>query len=101
MDFDSPDVEKEFPGLYASEEPGSKGKKDEGKYKNESLLTMVYRFLNFMFLKILIIANEGEHEKVSKKDLLIGRRKEKKDKKCYAALGDEDDDEPIGEASSR
>ena len=31
MDFDSPDVEKEFPGLYAE---GSKGKKDEAECKN-------------------------------------------------------------------
>lgn len=28
MDFDSPDVEKDFPGLYASESGGSR-KKDE------------------------------------------------------------------------
>lgn len=31
MDFDSPDVEKDFPGLYASEDSNGKGKKDDGK----------------------------------------------------------------------
>lgn len=52
--------------------------------------------------EIFYLANETEHEKVSKKELLIGRRKEKKDKKCYAALGDDDEEEPLaGEASSR
>ncbi|CAD6991672.1 unnamed protein product [Ceratitis capitata] len=47
MDFDSPDVEKDFPD------------------------------------------SEGDHDKMSKKDLLIGRRKDKKDKgkdRGYAAL---------------
>lgn len=29
MNFDSPDVEKEFPGLY--EDATTKGKKDDGK----------------------------------------------------------------------
>ncbi|KAM7362809.1 ral interacting protein isoform 2-T2 [Cochliomyia hominivorax] len=68
MELDSPDVEKEFPGLYASEgvEGGkSKKNKDESDY------------------------SEGDHDKVSKKDLLIGRRKDKKDKskdRGYAAL---------------
>ncbi|XP_065361286.1 ralA-binding protein 1 isoform X2 [Calliphora vicina] len=68
MELDSPDVEKEFPGLYASEgvEVGkSKKNKDESDY------------------------SEGDHDKVSKKDLLIGRRKDKKDKskdRGYAAL---------------
>lgn len=28
MDFDSPDVEKDFPGLYASEAGGSRKKED-------------------------------------------------------------------------
>ena len=28
MDFDSPDVEKDFPGLYASESSGSRKKDD-------------------------------------------------------------------------
>lgn len=34
------------------------------------------------------LVSEGDHEKVSKKELLIGRRKDKKDKKDrgYAAL---------------
>lgn len=29
MDFDSPDVEKDFPGLYASESGSSRKKDDE------------------------------------------------------------------------
>lgn len=61
MDFESPDVEKDFPGLYASE---------TGRKSNES-----------------DFSDGGDHEKPSKKDLL-GRRKEKKEKKDrgYAAL---------------
>ncbi|XP_052744388.1 ralA-binding protein 1 [Bicyclus anynana] len=62
MDFESPDVEKDFPGLYASE---------SGRKSNES-----------------DFSDGGEHEKPSKKDLL-GRRKDKKESKKdrgYAAL---------------
>ncbi|KAM3956472.1 ral interacting protein [Aphomia sociella] len=61
MDFESPDVEKDFPGLYASE---------TGRKSNES-----------------DFSDGGDHEKPSKKDLL-GRRKDKKEKKDrgYAAL---------------
>ncbi|XP_055374979.1 ralA-binding protein 1 [Condylostylus longicornis] len=63
MDFDSPDVEKDFPGLYASES-GANKKKEESDF------------------------SEGDHEKLSKKELLIGRRKDKKEKKDlrYATL---------------
>ncbi|XP_017074721.2 ralA-binding protein 1 [Drosophila eugracilis] len=64
MDFDSPE-EKEFPGLYASEASDAKSKKS----KEES-----------------DFSEEHEH---SKKDLLIGRRKDKKEKgkdRGYAAL---------------
>ncbi|XP_071866554.1 ral interacting protein isoform X1 [Bombus fervidus] len=62
MDFESPDVEKEFPGLYASE---------SAKKSNES-----------------DFSDEGGHEKHSKKELLSGKRKEKKDRKDrgYATL---------------
>ncbi|XP_051156409.1 ralA-binding protein 1 isoform X1 [Leptopilina boulardi] len=62
MDFESPDVEKEFPGLYASE---------SARKSNES-----------------DFSDEGGHEKHSKKDLLGGKRKDKKDKKDrgYATL---------------
>ncbi|XP_015187450.1 PREDICTED: ralA-binding protein 1 [Polistes dominula] len=62
MDFESPDVEKEFPGLYASE---------SAKKSNES-----------------DFSDEGGHEKHSKKELLGGKRKEKKDRKDrgYATL---------------
>ncbi|CAH2095250.1 unnamed protein product [Euphydryas editha] len=62
MDFESPDVEKDFPGLYASE---------TGRKSNES-----------------DFSDGGDHEKPSKKDLL-GRRKDKKESKKdrgYAAL---------------
>ncbi|CAF4916134.1 unnamed protein product [Pieris macdunnoughi] len=65
MDFESPDVEKDFPGLYASE---------AGRKSNESDLS-----------------DGGDHEKPSKKDLL-GRRKDKKESKKdrgYAALAGE------------
>lgn len=64
MDFDSPE-EKEFPGLYASEAADSRSKKS----KEES--------------------DFSEDHDLSKKDLLIGRRKDKKDKgkdRGYAAL---------------
>ncbi|XP_023296596.2 ralA-binding protein 1 isoform X1 [Lucilia cuprina] len=82
MELDSPDVEKEFPGLYASEgvEGGkSKKSKDESDY------------------------SEGDHDKVSKKDLLIGRRKDKKDKskdRGYAALEGESSPEEELDAKS-
>ncbi|XP_055323745.1 ralA-binding protein 1 isoform X2 [Sitodiplosis mosellana] len=72
MDFDSPDpdVEKEFPGLFAS----ANQKKDEDDF-----------------------SEGGDHEsKVSKKELLLlGRRKEKKDKKDrgYATLDGESSEE--------
>lgn len=62
MDFESPDVEKDFPGLYASE---------SGKKSNESDFS------------------DETHDKISKKDLLIGKRKDKKDSKKdrgYATL---------------
>ncbi|XP_045487050.1 ralA-binding protein 1 isoform X2 [Pieris rapae] len=65
MDFESPDVEKDFPGLYASE---------TGRKSNES-----------------DFSDGGDHEKPSKKDLL-GRRKDKKESKKdrgYAALAGE------------
>ncbi|XP_065284927.1 ralA-binding protein 1 isoform X2 [Dermacentor albipictus] len=54
MDFESPDVEKDFPGLYASEAVG-KGQERDVTYSDD--------------------------EKVSKKELLIGKLKDKKDKK--------------------
>ncbi len=76
MDFDSPDVEKDFPGLYASE-TGGKSKKDEKDFV------------------------EAEPEKVSKKELLIGRRKDKKEKKtAYAALEGESSPEEELETKS-
>lgn len=92
MDFDSPDVEKEFPGLYASEEPGAKSKKEDGK--SQAKITRINPLLS------LPPVTEIEHEKSSKKELLIGRRKEKKEKKAYATLGD-DDDEPEPKSSKK
>lgn len=61
MEFESPDVEREFPGLYAS---------DAGKKSNDSDFS------------------DETQERISKKDLLIGKRKDKKDKKDrgYATL---------------
>lgn len=78
MEFDSPDVEKDFPGLYASE-TGAGKKKEESDF------------------------SEGDHDKVSKKDLLIGRRKDKKDKKDrgYAALEGESSPEDDLDAPSK
>nr|XP_036233141.1 ralA-binding protein 1 isoform X2 [Bactrocera oleae] len=80
MDFDSPDVEKDFPGLYASE--GGEGKSKKSKEDSDY--------------------SEGEHDKVSKKDLLIGRRKDKKEKgkdRGYAALEGESSPEEELEAN--
>uniref|UniRef100_A0AAG5CZC4 Rho-GAP domain-containing protein n=1 Tax=Anopheles atroparvus TaxID=41427 RepID=A0AAG5CZC4_ANOAO len=77
MDFDSPDcVEKDFPGLYASEASG-KSKKDEKDF------------------------SDADPEKVSKKELLIGRRKDKKEKKtAYATLEGESSPEEELETKS-
>ncbi|XP_018569233.1 ralA-binding protein 1 [Anoplophora glabripennis] len=70
MDFDSPDVMKDFPGLYASEL--NKKCNNDSDYSDET-------------------------EKGMKKDMLIGKRKDKKDKKDkergYAALEGESSDE--------
>ncbi|KAL9887760.1 ral interacting protein isoform 2-T2 [Glossina fuscipes fuscipes] len=77
MDFDSPDVEKDFPGLYASEGADGKAK--------------------------TISDSEGDHDKLSKKDLLIGRRKDKKEKskdRGYAALEGESSPEEELDAKS-
>ncbi|CAG9828799.1 unnamed protein product [Diabrotica balteata] len=69
MDFDSPDVMKDFPGLYASEH--NKKCSNESDYSDDV-------------------------EKGAKKDILIGKRKDKKDKKDkergYAALGESSDE---------
>uniref|UniRef100_A0A182QLW5 Rho-GAP domain-containing protein n=1 Tax=Anopheles farauti TaxID=69004 RepID=A0A182QLW5_9DIPT len=77
MDFDSPDcVEKDFPGLYASDASG-KSKKDDKDF------------------------SDADAEKVSKKELLIGRRKDKKEKKtAYATLEGESSPEEEPETKS-
>ncbi|KAK6635737.1 hypothetical protein RUM44_000991 [Polyplax serrata] len=62
MEFESPDVEKDFPGLYASE---SVKKSSENDFSDEN------------------------HDKIFRKDLIIGKKKEKKDSKRdrgYATL---------------
>nr|CAD7569079.1 unnamed protein product [Timema californicum] len=64
MEFESPDVEKEFPGLYASE---------SGRKSNE-------------------ISDDG-HDRLSKKDLLMGKRKDKKDRGYAALEGESSPDE--------
>ncbi|KAK4871589.1 hypothetical protein RN001_015713 [Aquatica leii] len=76
MDFESPDVMKDFPGLYASDV--HKAKSNDIEYGEDA-------------------------EKVTKKDILIGKRKEKKDKKDkergYAALEGESSAEESYEVS--
>lgn len=46
---------------------------------------------NMLFASHRTPVSEGEHEKISKKELLLGRRKDKKDKKDrgYATLDGE------------
>nr|CAD7262224.1 unnamed protein product [Timema shepardi] len=66
MEFESPDVEKEFPGLYASE---------SGRKSNES-----------------DFSDDG-HDRLSKKDLLMGKRKDKKDRGYAALEGESSPDE--------
>nr|BAN20700.1 conserved hypothetical protein [Riptortus pedestris] len=75
MEFESPDVEREFPGLYAS---------DAGKKSNDSDFS------------------DETHERISKKDLLIGKRKDKKDKKDrgYATLEGESSPEEEADVKS-
>ena len=70
MDPDSPDAEKDFPGLYSERQ-----KSNDSDFSDES------------------------HEKLNKKEgLLKGKKKDKKDKskdKGYAALGEEGSEEEI------
>uniref|UniRef100_A0A0V0G7A6 Putative ral-gtpase effector rlip76 n=1 Tax=Triatoma dimidiata TaxID=72491 RepID=A0A0V0G7A6_TRIDM len=75
MEFESPDVERDFPGLYASE---------AGKRSNESDFS------------------DESHDKISKKDLLIGKRKDKRDKKDrgYATLEGESSPEEDADIKS-
>ncbi|XP_020281938.1 ralA-binding protein 1 isoform X2 [Pseudomyrmex gracilis] len=80
MDFESPDVEKEFPGLYASE---------SARKSNES-----------------DFSDDGSHDKHSKKELLGGKRKDKKDRKDrgYATLEGEsspDEDQETNPSKSK
>lgn len=81
MDYDSPDVAKDFPGLYASE---------CGKKSNESDCKLCFYLFLFVIIFYLMIAqyavSDGDHDKLSKKDLLIGRKKDHKKDRGYAAL---------------
>lgn len=64
MDFESPDVERDFPGLYASESGSGKRSQDSD-------------------------FSDDAHDRSTKKELLIGKRKDKKESKKdqgYAAL---------------
>lgn len=76
MDFESPDVEKDFPGLYASESIGKSQERD---------------------------ANYSDEEKVSKKELLIGKLKDKKEKKDkgYVAFEGESSDGEMDESKGK
>lgn len=84
MDFESPDVEKEFPGLYSSENI---------RKNNESDCKFWLFWLIFLFLSLV---SDDSHEKSYKTDL-IGKKKDKKDSKKdrgYAALeGESSQDE--------
>lgn len=88
MDFDSPDVMKDFPGLYASELNKKCSNDSDCKISNQIKDT-----LNTYYL----ILDSDENDKGMKKDMLIGKRKDKKDKKDkergYAALEGESSDE--------
>lgn len=103
MDFDSPDVEKDFPGLYASES-GTSRKKDEDDCKyisdmNLEINSEIYcvcsikinNCVQLFTIDVIIAVSDGDHEKLSKKEILLGRRKDKKDKKDrgYATLDGE------------
>lgn len=95
MDFDSPDpdVEKEFPGLYGSDSGGSRKREDEDCKKIETFFLLYLQSSPFFSNPIPV--SEGDHEKVSKKEILLGRRKDKKDKKDkgYATLDGESSQE--------
>lgn len=98
MDFDSPDpdVEKDFPGLYASDSGGSR-KKDDEDCKN-FWPCFLSSFQNTPKPQLFSFSvSDGDHEKVKKKEILLGRRKDKKDKKDkgYAALGESSQEEEL------
>lgn len=106
MDFDSPDpdVEKDFPGLYGSDSGGSRKREDEDCKHSLScfcLVTPTLFSINCLVRQYIqqsnnyFLVSEGDHEKVSKKEILLGRRKDKKDKKDkgYAALDGESSQE--------
>lgn len=52
---------------------------------------MLFTLQHPLLLNCFSLVSEGDHEKVSKKEILLGRRKDKKDKKDkgYAALDGE------------
>ncbi|KAK4318471.1 hypothetical protein Pmani_010529 [Petrolisthes manimaculis] len=76
MDFESPDVEKEFPGLYASES----SRRSDSDY------------------------GDSGHERGGKKELLRSKKKDKKDKnkdKGYAALGEDSSPDEMDPADGK
>lgn len=89
MDFDSPDVMKDFPGLYASELNKKCSNDSDCKLSNE---------INILLLLLsTFILDSDDSDTRNKKDILIGKRKDKKDKKDkergYAALEGESSDD--------
>ncbi|XP_067140765.1 ralA-binding protein 1 isoform X2 [Centruroides vittatus] len=77
MDFESPDVEKDFPGLYASETAKNRSQERDSDYSDE--------------------------EKVSRKELLIGKRRERKESKKdkgYVAFEGESSEDEMDETKS-
>lgn len=97
MDSPDPDVEKEFPGLYGSDSGGSRKRDDEDCKDCELMfcLSLIPTHTTFFFFLNSILVSEGDHDRVSKKESLLGRRKDKKDKKDkgYAALDGESSQE--------
>lgn len=77
MDFESPDVEKDFPGLYASETAKNRSQERDSDYSDD--------------------------EKVSRKELLIGKRRERKESKKdkgYVAFEGESSEDEMDETKS-
>ena len=116
MDFESPDVEKDFPGLYASESVKKCNESDckcslgliffplifiKSFFYLDFLVKMIF---NICFPLLFSVSDEN-HDKSFKKDLILGKRKEKKDSKKdrgYAALeGESSPDEDDSKSPSK
>lgn len=83
MDFESPDVMKDFPGLFASE-LSKKCSNDSDCKQSTNVLSIWSKESRFLRL------DSDENDKGAKKDSSIIKRKDRKDKKDkergYAAL---------------